>query len=98
MRKQYFHTLCTAVMLTLIALTGSADELSTAQESPERMAEKLGIKLPSLPWHVADIWWKFEKPIEHFESFSMDLTIDRDVPTNYNLYISPVGIAKINGM
>ena len=86
-------------MLLLVSTCARADEeLSTAQESPKQMAEKLGIKLPALPWHVADIWWKFDKPIEHFETLTMDVTIDRDVPTNYNLYISPVGIAKINGM
>ena len=28
----------------------------------------------------------------------MDVTIDRDIPESYNLYISPVGIAKINGL
>lgn len=88
-----------ALILLLWSLSVSAAEnLSPAQDSPQQMAEKLGVKLPRLPWHLADIWWKFEKPIDHFESLSMEVTIDRDVPTNYNLYISPVGIAKINGM
>jgi hypothetical protein len=87
-----------AMLLLASNCARAAEELSTAQESPKQMAEKLGTKLPSLPWHVADIWWKFDKPTEHFESLTMDVTIDRDVPTNYNLYISPLGIAKINGM
>jgi hypothetical protein len=87
-----------ATGLLTFSVAGKAEELSVSQESPEQMAEKLGVKLPALPWHVVDVWWKFEKTVEHFESFSMDVTIDRDVPTNYNLYISPVGIAKINGM
>lgn len=53
--------------------------------------------LPKPPWHVANIWWELEKPIEHFGSLEMDITVDRDVPSTYNLYISPVGLAKING-
>ncbi len=55
-------------------------------------------KLPPLPWHLADVWWTFEKPTPHFESLDMEVTIDRDVATNINLYVSPCGIAQINGM
>ncbi|MDB6032467.1 MAG: hypothetical protein JWM16_2805 [Verrucomicrobiales bacterium] len=89
---------CAAMLLMASASARGAEDLSSAQESPQQMAEKRGIKLPPLPWHVADIWWKFDKPTEHFESLTMEVTIDRDVPTNCNLYVSPVGIAKINGM
>ena len=67
-----------------------------AQPSPKEMADALGIKLPRRPWHLANIWWDFEKPVEHFESLSVDVTVDRDVPSSYNLYISPCGIAEIN--
>jgi hypothetical protein len=69
-----------------------------AQPSPREMAEKLGVKLPRSPWHVVNIWWDLEKPVEHFESLSVDVTVDRDVPSTYNLYISPCGIAEINGL
>ena len=62
------------------------------------MAEAVGVTLPPLPWHVANIWWNFEKPVEQFTSLEVDVTIDRDVPDHYNLYISPCGIAKINGL
>lgn len=62
------------------------------------MAKAVGVKLPPLPWHVANIWWDFERPVEHFTSLEVDVTIDRDVPEEYNLYISPCGIAKINGL
>ena len=55
-------------------------------------------KLPPLPWHMADIWWNFSQPTPHFESLDMEVTIDRDVATNVNLYVSPCGIAKINNM
>lgn len=65
---------------------------------PQEQASRLGIKLPGLPWHVADFWWTFEKPIDHFESLDMDVTIDRDLPADVNLYVSPVGVAEINGL
>ncbi len=74
-----------------------ADDLCK-QPSPEAMAEAAGVKLPPLPWHVANVWWDFEKPVEHFTSLEVDVTIDRDVPSDYNLYISPCGLAKINGL
>ena len=62
------------------------------------MAQTAGVTLPKSPWHVANIWWDFEKPIEHFTSLEMDISIDRDVPSVYNLYISPCGLAKLNGL
>ncbi len=74
----------------------AADEC--AQPSPEEMARIAGVTLPAYPWHTANIWWEFTQPIEHFESLEMDITIDRDVPSTYNLYVSPVGSALINGL
>ncbi|MFO0864597.1 MAG: hypothetical protein U0744_08095 [Gemmataceae bacterium] len=56
------------------------------------------MSLPRLPWHVANIWWQLEKPVEKFISLEVDVTIDRDVSDRYNLYVSPCGIAKINGL
>jgi hypothetical protein len=69
-----------------------------AQPSPEEMASAAGVTLPKRPWHVANIWWDFEEATEHFESLEVDVTIDRDVPSTYNLYIAPVGIGYINGL
>lgn len=51
-----------------------------------------------LPWHLADITWEFARPVEHFTSLEIDITIDRDIPADYNLYISPCGVAEINGL
>ena len=62
------------------------------------MAAKLGIRLPPRPWHMADVWWSFEKPTSNFEKLEVEVTIDRDVPDSYNLYVAPVGIARINGI
>jgi hypothetical protein len=70
---------------------------SCALPSPEEMAKAAGVTLPHQPWHVANIWWDFEQPTEHFTSLEMDVTIDRDIPSTYNLYVSPCGIARING-
>lgn len=81
--------------LLLAAAAGPVD--SCDQPSPEAMAEAAGVTLPHRPWHVANIWWEFEKPTENFQSLEIDVTIDRDIPSSYNLYISPCGIAKING-
>jgi hypothetical protein len=80
-----------------MATTNEAD-LSCEQPSPQAMAAAAGVTLPPSPWHVANIWWDFEKPVEKFESLEIDVTIDRDVPDDYNLYVSPCGIAKINGL
>lgn len=75
-----------------------ATEDLCAQPTPAEMAKAAGVELPKSPWHVVNIWWDFEKPMEHFESLAVDITIDRDVPSTYNLYISPCGLGKINGM
>lgn len=61
------------------------------------MAASAGVTLPKYPWHMVNILWDFEKPIERFTSLEMDVTIDRDVPSDYNLYVSPCGLAMING-
>jgi hypothetical protein len=68
------------------------------QPTPEEMAKAVGVTLPKSPWHVANIWWEYEKPIEDFRSLEMEVSIDRDVPSTYNLYISPCGSSKINGL
>lgn len=54
--------------------------------------------LPPQPWHLADIWWTFEQPTTNFESLEMEVTVDQDVPDTFNLYVSPCGIARINGL
>ena len=81
-----------------LALSGYSVELSPEQPSPKEMAKKLGIQLPRSPWHLVDIWWNFDKPTPDFKSLEVDVTIDRDIPDTYNLYVAPVGIAKINGL
>ncbi|GAA5496033.1 hypothetical protein Rhal01_02214 [Rubritalea halochordaticola] len=84
-------------LLPLISPLTAAEDLC-AQPSPKEMADELGIKLPRSPWHVANIFWTLEEDVKNFESFSQTITVDRDVPDTYNLYISPVGNSKINGL
>lgn len=88
--------LMTGLMATLTH-SAAAEDLC-AQPSPEAMAEAAGVTLPKLPWHVANIWWTFDGPVPGFASLEIDITLDRDVPPDYNLYVSPCGIADINGM
>ena len=90
------HPLVTTLTLLALASSTHASEDLCAQSSPAEMAKAAGVTLPKSPWHVANIWWDFNSPVEHFTSLEMDVTIDRDVPSTYNLYVSPVGIAKIN--
>jgi len=55
-------------------------------------------RLPPQPWHLADVWWTFARPTTNFQSLEVDVTMDRDVPDTVNLYVSPCGIAQINGL
>ena len=81
------HLLQIAVATLLVcSRVGRAEDLCK-QPSPEVLAEAAGVTLPPLPWHVANVWWDFEGPVEHFTSLEVDVTIDRDVPSDYNLYI-----------
>lgn len=82
--------------LLFVASTLAADPC--LQPSPEKMAAAVGVRLPARPWHVANIWWDLRDATEDFESLEVDLSIDRDIPETYNLYISPCGVAKMNGL
>ena len=79
-------------------LADDPKQLSPAQPSPEAMAAKLGIRLPPRPWHMADVWWNFPKTTPNFKKLEVEVTIDRDIPDTYNLYVAPIGIARINGI
>ena len=94
-----------ALMLSILFLasaradkTPSSPPLSTEQDSPQAMARELGIKLPRRPWHLVNLWWTFDKPTTNFKRLDVDVTIDRDIPETYNLYIAPVGLGKLNGI
>ena len=79
-------------------LGAPTEQLSPKQPSPEEMAAKLGIRLPPRPWHMVDVWYGFKEPVANFEKLEVEVTIDRNLPDSYNLYVAPVGIARINGI
>ena len=95
--KTQMHRCIATLSLALLPLMARSED-PCKQPSPEEMARAAGVKLPKLPWHVVNLWWDFEKPVEHFTSLEIDVTIDRDVSADYNLYVSPCGIAKINDL
>jgi len=72
--------------------------LHAEEPTTPKPAEPAKKDLPKLPWHLADIWWEFEQPTAHFESLDMDVTIDRDVPSTVNLYVSPCGLGELSGI
>jgi hypothetical protein len=47
------------------------------------------ITLPDTPWHLMLLTWNFADTIMDFRRVDMDITIDRDVSTDYLLYIAP---------
>ena len=71
-----------ALLLTAVLLLPVFDSMSLAEEpalsptqpTPAEMAKRAGVKLPSLPWHLADFWWVFDKPIEDFRRLEIEIT------------------------
>ena len=99
----FYRIISLIICLFIFVDSSSSVEDSIKQADPEVikpdvMAQRLNIELPPRPWHLADIWWTFAEPIKNFESLSVDISIDRDLSSLYNLYIAPVGLAEINGV
>lgn len=62
---------------------------------PTRAADKPAEpEYKKMPWHLIDLWWDLGKD-RPFESYSIDVTLDRDVPADVNLYVAPIGIARL---
>jgi hypothetical protein len=77
-------------LLGALGLSGFAATGANDTPAPKRP--------PRQPWHLADVWWTFEQPTPRFESLDLDVTIDRDVSTNVNLYIAPCGLGELSGV
>jgi hypothetical protein len=73
-----------------LAENQAAAAAMAAQEPPPAPG-----KLKETPWHLVDLWWNLGTNMP-FESYSIDVDIMDDVPTNINLYLSPVGFGKLN--
>ena len=67
-------TLLTRATLAAFAVPLAAEVLSTEQPSPQEMAEELGISLPGLPWHLANVWWNLESEVGNSESLRVAVT------------------------
>jgi hypothetical protein len=48
-----------------------------------------------MPWHLVDLWWDLGDHMP-FQSYSIDVNIQQDVPATNNLYIAPIGLAHLN--
>jgi hypothetical protein len=90
--------LAMAVLLLAVAtFCGRAETLdqNRAELNAQNKSLPAGV-LKGTPWHLVDLWWDLGTNAP-FESYSIDIDIRDDVPTNVNLYIAPVGLGKLNG-
>jgi hypothetical protein len=74
-------------------IIGSIEECSRAAGGDA--SRRTDGKFAAMPWHLIDIWWDIGQETP-FESMAVDVTISDDVPSNVNLYISPVGLAHLS--
>ena len=49
-----------------------------------------------MPWHLADLWWDLGADAP-FESYSLDCTIEGELPADSNLYVAPIGLGHLGG-
>lgn len=74
--------------LRVLAVISSFCFFAAAEDDP---------KLPPLPWHMVNLWWSNHGEVKDFTSFSVDVDISTDMPSDqYNLYISPFS-SSLNG-
>lgn len=66
-----------------------ANEINEFNGDIYELAELKNITLPSIPWHLMVLKWDFSDTIMDFRRVDMDIIIDRDISTDYHLYISP---------
>jgi hypothetical protein len=83
---KYFITIIT-ILLTAVFVTAAGPTTAPTTNPADALS------WPQ-PWHMVDQWWTFKNPIPHFQSLSVDVTLDRDVPADVNLYVSPVGLGS----
>jgi hypothetical protein len=51
---------------------------------------------PKTPWHLADVWWEAQAPINNFTEATIDFEIIGKVSPDNLLYIAPMGLSKLN--
>ena len=108
MKKSFFLALSLSIgcQTSLLAANTSTPAAAATPKTaaPSATAANHELQPFPFPWHLTDTWFRFDKSMEpdlkHFNSLDLDFSINRDVTTNpmFRLYISPMGIAKINGV
>lgn len=83
MRRKPSQVLIVSTVLVLVPSLAFGQEKATDEKHYARM-----------PWHLVDVWWDIGEDAP-FESYSIDVTIDADVPSSANLYIAPIGLAHL---
>jgi len=58
-------------------------------------AEEVAQGYKKMPWHLVDLWWDIGADTP-FESYSIDVTISEDIPSDRNLYIAPIGLGHLS--
>jgi hypothetical protein len=87
--------LAAAVLLPLWPARSATLEEERAKIHAENAALPPNTIKP-MPWHVVDLWWDLGTN-QAFDSYSIDIDIQDDIPDNLNLYIAPIGLGKLSG-
>jgi hypothetical protein len=87
MKTKLFFILFFAAIFSL--QTSLAQEKGNVPNVIE-IAKMKNIELPNTPWHMMVIHWQFKDSIPDFRRLDIDINIDRDISSAYNLYISPI--------
>lgn len=90
MISKFLGDRCSLATIAVLAISCAVSSHAPAAE--------VTVKLPRQPWHLADVWWSFEQPTTNFASLDIDVTIDRDVPSTFNLYVAPCGLGELSGI
>jgi hypothetical protein len=77
-------------LMALLLAGAMLPSLSAAEEPPTQ--EKT---YSPPPWRLIETWWDIGRDWP-FESYSVEVTINENVPSNVNLSIAPIGLGYLN--
>ncbi len=78
------------LLTAIVSTNGPGYAASKVQDRPDRPHSP-----PRYPWHFVNIWWTSASPTESFNEISVDFRIVGEVPDSVDLYIAPLGLARI---
>jgi hypothetical protein len=87
--KLFFTLMFATIFSSSQTILAQQEKVASVQDVVE-IARMKNIDLPDLPWHTMVIHWNFKDSIPDFQRLDIDINIDRDVSSDYNLYISPI--------